>query len=444
MTNYLGPRGPWGHNGGVLVEENVEAPAITADDVDEASLRIEASVSRTPLLYSDRLSDLCQATVLLKREDLQTVRSYKIRGAFNFMLQLTEEERSRGVVAASAGNHAQGLARACNDLAIYGRIFVPRTTPRQKLDRIRYFGGSWVDLQVAGSTYDDASALARKYAESSGALVVSAFDDPRTIAGQGTVAAEIQDQLDEDPDLIVVPVGGGGLLAGMATHSTARMPGATTIGVEPAGAACMMAALAVGHPVTLDTIDGFADGTAVKRAGNVTFDLVSRLGIEVRSVPEGRAATEMLELYQIEGLIAEPSGALASASIGPVGSGAPVEVEPGSTVVCVVSGGNNDISRYTDVLERSLVHEGLRHYFIVDFPQEPGALRKFLDDVLGPHDDISLFDYVKRNDRETGPAFVGLTLGYKDDLPGLLERMEASPLDIERVTQDSPLFKMLS
>lgn len=412
--------------------------------MDRASERIEASVLHTPLQYSDRLSDLCRATVLLKREDLQPVRSYKVRGAFNFMLQLTEEERSRGVVAASAGNHAQGLARACNDLAIYGRIFVPRTTPRQKLDRIRHFGGQWVDLQVAGSTYDDASALARRYAESSGALVVSAFDDPRTIAGQGTVAADIHDQLDEDPDLIVVPVGGGGLLAGMGTYASARMPGARTVGVEPAGAACMIAALSVGHPVTLDTIDGFADGTAVRRAGDVTFDLITSLGLDVVPVEEGRAATEMLELYQIEGIIAEPSGALASAALGPVGSGAPVEVEPGSTVVCIVSGGNNDISRYSDVLERSLVHQGLRHYFIVDFPQEPGALRKFLDDVLGPNDDISLFDYVKRNDRETGPAFVGLTLGHKDDLPSLLERMEASPLEIERVTHDSPLFKMLS
>ncbi|WP_349827019.1 threonine ammonia-lyase IlvA [Brevibacterium litoralis] len=416
----------------------------TALAVEAAAERISRSVITSPLHISERLSSRTGAEVYLKREDLQSVRSYKIRGAFNFMLQLSGPERAAGVVCASAGNHAQGVARACNELDITGRIFVPKTTPRQKIDRIRHFGGEDVTVVVEGSTYDDASNLAKRYAADTGALLVSAFDDPRTIAGQGTVMAEIAAQLPTRPDYVIVPVGGGGLLSGMSAYAAQNMPGTTVIGVEPAGAASMLAAFAAGEPVTMDEIDTFADGTAVRRAGDRTFAILHDLGVDVRATAEGAAATEMLDLYQIDGIIAEPSGALAAASVGPVGSGAVVEVEPGSTVVCVVSGGNNDISRYPEVLERSLVHEGLKHYFIVNFPQEPGALRRFLDEVLGPDDDIALFEYVKRSNRETGPAFVGITLGAAEDLPALLRRMAESPLEIEKVEQDSPLFRMLA
>lgn len=430
------------HNGKVLVEEQKTQTPQTASDVEAAAERISNSVLTSPLHISERLSAATGATVYLKREDLQAVRSYKIRGAFNFLLQLSAAERSRGVVCASAGNHAQGFARACSELGITGTIYVPKTTPRQKIDRIRHFGGNQVTVEIDGSTYDDASDLAHRHADRTGALLVSAFDDPRTIAGQGTIAAEVHAQLESDPDVFVVPVGGGGVIAGIATYAAERMPGTRVVGTEPAGAASMIAALASGRPVTLDSIDGFADGTAVRRAGDLTLEVISRLHLPMHEVDEGRIATEMLDLYQTDGIIAEPSGAMASAALGPEGSGAPVEVAPGSTVVCLVSGGNNDISRYAEVLERSLVWEGLKHYFIVNFPQEPGALRRFLDEVLGPDDDISMFEYVKRSDREIGPAFVGVTLGRAEDLPGLLHRMDESPLQIEQVSQDSPLFRM--
>lgn len=426
----------------MLIHENARHALPTADDVEAASARIADEVITTPLHVSDRLSAATGATVHLKREDLQAVRSYKIRGAFNVILQLSAAERKRGVVCASAGNHAQGFARACAALGVHGTIFVPKTTPRQKIERIRHFGGRHVDIMIEGSTYDDASDLAKRHAQVTDALIVSAFDDPLTIAGQGTIAQEIHAQMPSDPDVIVVPVGGGGLLAGVVAYASVHMPDTTVVGVEPAGAASMIAALAAGRPVTLSNIDSFADGAAVRRAGDFTHELLSQHDIPLFTVPEGRTATEMLDLYQVEGIIAEPAGALASAAVGPTGSGAPVTVAPGTSVVCLVSGGNNDISRYSEIIERSLVHEGIKHYFIVNFPQEPGALRRFLNDVLGPDDDIAMFEYVKRSDRETGPAFVGITLGQPSDLGGLLERMDESPLQIERVSQDSPLFRM--
>ncbi|MDN5595212.1 MAG: threonine ammonia-lyase IlvA, partial [Brevibacterium sp.] len=343
-----------------------------ANEVEAAATRIADSVIKSPLQISERLSAATGSTVYLKREDLQMVRSYKIRGAFNFMLQLDETERARGVVCASAGNHAQGFARACKELGIQGTIFVPKTTPRQKIERVRHFGGDRVTIEISGSTYDDASALAHRYAERNDALLVSAFDDLRTIAGQGTVAVEIADQLQAAPDYIIVPVGGGGVISGIAAYAAEHLPDTTVIGAEPAGAASMIAALKAGRPVTLENIDPFADGTAVKRAGALTYDIVSELNVDVRPVPEGSVATEMLDMYQVDGIIAEPSGAIASAAIGAPGTAKPITIEPGSTVVCLVSGGNNDISRYPEILERSLVHEGLKHYFIVDFPQEPG------------------------------------------------------------------------
>ena len=332
----------------MLIQEKPRRTLPTADDVEAASTRIADEIITTPLHISERLSSATGAQVYLKREDLQPVRSYKIRGAFNFLLQLSDEERRRGVVCASAGNHAQGFAVACAALGVSGTIFVPKTTPRQKIERIRHFGGPRVEVVIEGSTYDDASDLAKRHAQVTNALVVSAFDDPLTIAGQGTIAQEIHNQLPQDPDVIVVPVGGGGLLAGVVAYASVHMPSTTVVGVEPAGAASMMAAMAAGRPVTLSNIDSFADGAAVRRAGDITYELLSQHDIPLFTVPEGRAATEMLDLYQVEGIIAEPAGALASAAVGPTGSDAPVTLAPGSTAVCLVSGGNNDISRYPE------------------------------------------------------------------------------------------------
>jgi threonine dehydratase len=411
---------------------------VSAADVEAAAERLRSVVAPTPVERNPRLSARVGAQVLLKREDLQVVRSYKVRGAYNTICQLDGAAKARGVVCASAGNHAQGLAFACSALGVTGRVFLPRTTPRQKRDRIAVLGGDCVEVLLVGDTYDDAAAAAHEDAARTGATLVPAFDAPGTIAGQGTVVLEAVAQLGVVPDVVVLPVGGGGLLAGAVSWLGERHPGVRVVGVEPAGAACMAAALAAGEPVRLPVLDAFVDGAAVRRAGDLTFPLVRDSRAELVAVAEGRVCTEMLALYQSDGIIAEPAGALAAAALGDV-----VQVEPGSTVLVVLSGGNNDVSRYAEVVERALVHEGRKHYFLVEFPQEPGALRNFLDDVLGPDDDITLFEYVKRNNRETGPALVGIELGSPEDLPALLARMQAAPPECQVVPPDSPLFGFL-
>lgn len=413
------------------------APPVTAATIDEASPRVAEVASRTPLELNARLSLATGAQVWLKREDLQPVRSYKIRGAFNLIVQLDDESLARGVVCASAGNHAQGVALACQRLGVRGRIFVPGTTPRQKRERIVALGGSGVEVIVTGDSYEDALRAAQQDADTSGAVLVPAFDDRRTISGQGTIAPEIVEQLGGAPDVLIAPVGGGGLIAGIATWMHERHPGTRILGAEPAGAASMTAALAAGEPVSIAPVDPFVDGAAVGTVGIHTFPLVRDSGAQISTVDEGHVCTEMLRLYQTDGIIAEPAGALATAALDGL------EIEPGSTVVCIVSGGNNDISRYGEILERSLIHQGLKHYFLVSFPQEPGALRRFLDEILGPDDDITLFDYVKRNNRETGPALIGVELANAADLEGLLERLDDSPLGVEQVEPGSALFHYL-
>lgn len=421
-----------------MLAAGTEQPTVTARDVEAAAARLREVVTVSPLQRIERLSARFDLDVWVKREDLQPVRSYKLRGAYNLIAQLSDEQRAAGVACASAGNHAQGVAFACARLGISGSIFLPRTTPRQKRDRIAAIGGSWLEVTAIGDTYDEASAEAKKHAVRTGATLVPAFDDPRTVAGQGSVALEIVDQLGRLPDAVVMPVGGGGLLAGMGTWLHERHPEVRLIGVEPAGAACMAAAIAAGRPVPLAEVDGFVDGAAVRQAGAITYPLVLATGAQMLTVHEGQICSEMLELYQADGIIAEPAGALASAAL-PLVHGLP----SGATVVCILSGGNNDISRYPEILERSLVHEGLKHYFLVDFPQEPGALRRFLDEALGPDDDIVLFEYVKKNNRETGPALVGLELARRDDLEPLLERLDALPARVERLQPDQALFRFL-
>jgi threonine dehydratase len=404
----------------------------------EAAARLSGVVVRTGLEVNTRLSSATGAKVLLKREDTQIGRSYKVRGAFNLISTLSDAERANSVVCASAGNHAQGVAFACATLGILGHIFLPSNTPRQKRDRVQAIGGPWVDIVVSGRSYDEANGSASEFCARSGAVYVPAFDDPRTIAGQGTVAVEITDAWPAERGTVVVPIGGGGLAAGMATWLRATRPGVRIIGVEPAGAASMTAALAAGQPTSLPVIDSFVDGAAVGRVGDLTYPIVRDLVDEIVVVPEGAVATEMLDLYQVDGIIAEPAGALASAAARRF-----IALSPDEQVVCVLSGGNNDVSRYAEVIERSLAGEGLRHYFLVTFPQEPGALRAFLDDVLGHGEDIVVFEYVKKNNRETGPALVGIDLSDPGDLDGLLTRMAESGLAIERVPPGSPLFMFL-
>ncbi len=410
---------------------------VSPQDVDEAAGRLRAVIGPSPLQLNPRLSDALRGEVWLKREDLQPVRSYKIRGAYNLIAQLADADRGAGVVCASAGNHAQGLAFACQRLGVRGRVYLPGTTPRQKRDRVARLGGDSVDIRVVGNTYDEAAAAAREHSARTGATLVPAFDDPRTVAGQGTIAREILAQLADPPDVLVVPIGGGGLFAGALTYLHEHAPSVRVVGVEPAGAASMTAALAAGEPVELPEVDPFVDGAAVRKVGATTFGIARRFEAEVVTVAEGRVCVEMLDLYQSDGIIAEPAGALSSAVVDAVG------VPRDATTVCLLSGGNNDVSRYADIVERALVHEGRKHYFLVNFPQEPGALRSFLDDVLGPDDDITLFEYVKRSNRETGPALVGIELGSPDDLPALLKRMDEAPPHIEPIPPDSPLFGFL-
>lgn len=410
---------------------------VSAADVEAAARQLAEVVRLTPLETNPRLSERCGVTVWLKREDLQVVRSYKLRGAYNLIVGLPSAERRRGVVCASAGNHAQGVAYSCQALGVRGRIFLPRSTPRQKLERIAILGGSAVETILTGASYDEAMVAAGEEADRSGAVIVPPFDDVRTVAGQGTVVAEAVAQLGSPPDYVVVPVGGGGLAAGSVAWLRERSPTTVVVGVEPSGAASMTGALRAGHPIVLADLDTFVDGAAVKRVGDVTFPLV-RDGVgRMVCVDEGAVCTEMLDLYQSDGIIAEPAGALATAAL------PELDLPPGSTVIAVVSGGNNDVSRYGDVVERSLVHRGLKHYFLVEFPQEPGALRRFLDEVLGPSDDITLFEYVKKSSRETGPALVGIELARREDLASLLERMDESPLQMELVPAGSPLFTFL-
>lgn len=412
---------------------------LTAADIDAAAKRIAGVVAPTPLQYSDRLSALTGANVYLKREDLQSVRSYKLRGAYNLLVQLSESELAAGVVCSSAGNHAQGFAYACRSLGVHGRVYVPAKTPKQKRDRIRYHGGEFIELIVGGATYDLAAEAALADVARTGATLVPPYDDLRTMAGQGTIAVEILDQLETEPDLVVVPVGGGGCISGITTYLAERTTKSAVLGVEPAGAASMMAALAAGELVSLDHVDQFVDGAAVRRAGALPYEVLSGAGdmVSVTTVDEGAVCTAMLDLYQNEGIIAEPAGALSVAAL------LEAEVTPGSTVVCLISGGNNDVSRYGEILERSLVHLGLKHYFLVDFPQEPGALRRFLDEVLGPSDDVTLFEYVKRNNRETGEALVGVQLGSAADLDGLLDRMRTSEIHVEPLEPGSPAYRYL-
>ncbi len=420
------------------------AAPLRAADVDEAAQRISAVVAPSPLQFSDRLSALTGAQVYLKREDLQAVRSYKLRGAFNLMMQLSKEEAAAGVVCSSAGNHAQGFALACRSMGIHGRVYVPAKTPKQKRDRIRYHGGEFIELIVGGKTYDIAAAAALDDVARTGSTLVPPYDDVRTMAGQGTIAVELLDQLDAEPDLVIVPVGGGGCISGITTYLAERTTNTSVLGVEPAGAAAMVAALATGAPVTLEDVDQFVDGAAVARAGAMPYAALAAAGdmVSMTTIDEGAVCTAMLDLYQNEGIIAEPAGALSVAAL--MDASSEGAIEPGSTVVCLISGGNNDVSRYGEVLERSLVHLGLKHYFLVDFPQEPGALRRFLDGVLGPNDDITLFEYVKRNNRETGEALVGIEMGSATDLDGLLTRMRTSDCHVELLEPGSPTYRYLT
>jgi len=411
---------------------------IKMEDVLMAHHVLKDVVEKTPLQKNRRLSEQYGCQVYLKREDLQIVRSFKIRGAYNFMQSLTEAERKNGVVCASAGNHAQGVAYSCQLLEINGTIFMPTTTPRQKVNQVQLFGGPFVDVVLTGDTFDDSFAEAMTYCLQEDKTFVHPFDDLRVMAGQGTVAIEILQEMEEEIDFLFLGIGGGGLASGVGTYVKAISPSTRIIGVEPAGAPSMKQSLACNDVVTLEHIDKFVDGAAVKQVGRYTSEVCREVLDDLVLVPEGKVCTTILRMYNENAIVVEPAGALPIAALDQY-RGQIV----GKNVVCVISGGNNDIDRMQEIKERSLLYEGLKHYFIINFPQRSGALREFIERVLGPHDDITRFEYTKKNNRENGPALVGIELKSPDDYHPLIERLNRSGISYNEITNDPYLFHLL-
>lgn len=403
----------------------------------QASERIKAVVTRTPLLYNIHLSEKYKADVYLKREDLQVVRSYKLRGAFNKISSLSEDERTRGVVCASAGNHAQGVAFSCKKLDIRGVIFMPGPTPRQKITQTEMWGNGNIEIVLTGDTFDDCQKAALEYATQNNMTFIPPFDDIRVIEGQGTVGVEILEDL-PDVDAIIMPIGGGGLSSGVSYYVRKHAPETKLYGVEPEGAPSMQAAIANGGPIELEKINKFVDGAAVQKVGQLNYAMSSQLLDSVRSIPEGKICTTILELYNKDAIVAEPAGALSIAALEFHKS----EIV-GKKVVCVVSGGNNDIDRMSEIKEMSLLYEGFKHYFIVRFPQRPGALRLLVTEVLGPKDDITRFEYIKKTERERGPALIGIELNDPKDYISFIERLKAYKFDFIEINKDQTLFEYL-
>ncbi|MCB0428847.1 MAG: threonine ammonia-lyase [Flavobacteriales bacterium] len=414
------------------------AELVSLDKVREAQLRLNEVVNRTPLMLNLNLSEKYGCRVLLKREDLQTVRSYKIRGAYNKIASLDEASRAKGVICASAGNHAQGVAYACHRLGIKGVIYMPAPTPRQKVNQVRMFGQNAVEVVLQGDTFDDSFREALARCEQDGMTFIHPFDDNKVIEGQATVGMEILEDQRETIDFLFVPVGGGGLAAGVGSVFRQLSPKTKIIGVEPEGAPAMKISLEKGELVTLDTIERFVDGAAVKRVGEKTFALCKEVLDGMATVHEGKVCSTIMKLYNEDAIVVEPAGALSIAVLDQYAK----EIK-GKTVVCVVSGSNNDITRTEEIKERSLLYENLKHYFIIRFPQRAGALREFLNDVLGPKDDITHFEYSKKNSRERGPAVIGIELQDPADFDGLIQRLKDKQFVFEYLNNRPDLFQFL-
>lgn len=411
---------------------------IQLEDIIIANQVLKDVALHTPLQKDQVLSERYQCNVYLKREDLQVVRSFKIRGAYYQIQSLSEDEIKKGIVCASAGNHAQGVAYSCRTLKIHGKIFMPSTTPRQKVDQVKFFGKDYVEVMLIGDTFDDSFQEAMNYCSLHEMTFIHPFDQEKVIAGQGTVGMEIMNDMDENIDFLFSSIGGGGLISGVGTYIHSISPETKIIGVEPAGATSMKASLEKGEVVELDEIDKFVDGAAVKKVGQLTFDICKEILHDIIVVPEGKVCTTILELYNQNAIVAEPAGALSISALDFY-----KEEIKGKNVVCIVSGGNNDIGRMQEMREKSLIYEGLQHYFIIEFPQRAGALREFLDDVLGPDDDITRFEYTKKNNKANGPALVGIELKKTEDYKLLIERLNRKGFPYEEVNKNETLFNLL-
>lgn len=406
-------------------------------DSKAAAIRLADVIKRTPLIYNQKLSEKYACEVYLKREDLQVVRSYKLRGAYNMISQLSADELKRGIVCASAGNHAQGVAFSCDKLGTKGVIFMPEITPKQKVKQTEMFGNGNVELILVGDTFDDCLLEALAYTEANNMTFIPPFDNYSIIEGQGTVGVEIFEDLPE-AEVIVMPIGGGGLAAGVGSYLKSVNPSIHLIGVEPEGAPSMLKAFEHGGPVTLPEINRFVDGASVKRVGSLTYELCKEVLDDMLLVAEGKICTTILKLYNEDAIVVEPAGALAVASLDQI-----KDKITGKKVICVISGGNNDIERMQEIKEKSLLYEGLKHYFIVRFPQRPGALKLFVNNVLGPHDDITRFEFIKKTNRENGPALVGIELTNSEDYDALIGRMKDFKFEIMELNNDQMLFEYL-
>lgn len=410
---------------------------IPVSEITKARERIESVVVKTPYMKNHNLSEKYNCNVFLKREDMQTVRSFKIRGAYNKISSLSDDQRVKGVICASAGNHAQGVAYACAELSIHGKIYMPNPTPNQKINKVKHFGKGWVEVVLIGDTYDDAyeSALAAQVEHNY--TFIHPFNDRDVIAGQGTIAAEILEQSEVDIDYILVAVGGGGLISGVGSYFKIQSPNTKIIAVEAKGAPSMQLSIKNNQVTRLDSIDTFADGIAVKEVGDITYSIAMQLVDQSILVSEGKICSTILQLYNEEAIVVEPAGAVSIAALDGL-----ADKIVGKNVAIIICGGNNDIQRTEEIRERALLYEGRKHYFIIRFPQRAGALRDFLS-VLGKEDDITYFQYTKKNSRENGPALVGIELDTENDFNPLLRRMNDQGIIYQHINDNPMLFEML-
>ena len=411
-------------------------------DIEGAAKRLKSVVYHTPLQYNANLSRKYQCSVYLKREDLQIVRSYKIRGAYNMMSQMSAEQLAKGVVCASAGNHAQGFAYSCKKLGVKGVVFMPIPSPQQKVSQTKMFGEEFVEVKLVGDTFDDTAVAAKAYTIEHGMSFIPPFDHPAIISGQATVGIEILEDIKEltsSPiDFLFIPVGGGGLTAGVGTYFKDKSPNTKIIGLEPEGAPSMFWALNSGEPVELENIDKFVDGAAVKRVGDITFSFCKDAIDDMHLVPEGKICTTILQMYNEEAIVVEPAGAMSVAALDDY-----TEQIKGKHIVCIVSGGNNDIARMQEIKERSLTYEGLKHYFLIRFAQRPGSLKEFVNKVLGPYDDITRFEYIQKHNKEAGPALVGLELKSKQDYNAVIGNLIKYQINYEEINREDNIYGYL-
>ncbi|MGI9541553.1 MAG: threonine ammonia-lyase IlvA [Flavobacteriaceae bacterium] len=408
------------------------------EGVQLAASRLNSVIRKTPWEFNKRLSELTGASIFFKREDLQQVRSFKIRGAYNKISSLSEGERKRGIVCASAGNHAQGFAFSCKKMQIQGIVYMPATTPQQKVSQVRMFGGEYIQVVLTGDNFDTCQKYALKFAKKENKTFIHPFDDTKVIEGQATIALEILEHSSGPLDYIFVPVGGGGLISGIVTVIKLLSSNTKIIGVEPKGASSMKKSLNEGERVVLKKIDNFVDGAAVSQVGKIPFEICKTQLDEIITVDEGKICQTILDLYNNEGIIAEPAGALAISGLEVMESNF-----KGKRIAVILCGGNNDILRMPEISERALLYASLKHYFLIDFPQRAGAMKEFVTEILGPNDDITHFEFSKKSYRTNAPAVVGIQLKKAEDFSLLVERMKIHNFKFDYLNEKQNLFQFL-